>query len=413
LYFKVVLILLGLKTAAKIILELVNQHNVQCHAGRLPRDLKGVMNKKTYQKAVNYTLTKSRFAVIKEIYDSIILLLFILLAGFAFLYDQVLINLGDTLFSRAAYLFILAFIFMLLEQPFAYYSKFVIEERFGFNKSGLKLWLLDKVKMILLAVIIGYPLVLLLIKLVDWTGQYWWLWGFAAVIIFQIIMQVVYPSFIMPLFNKFTELKNKRLRRRLLKLAQRVSFKTRNIYEMDGSKRSAHSNAFFAGWGRMRRIVLFDTLIKQLKAPQLEAVLAHEIGHYKKGHIWKRLLFSFVFTLIMFYIIELLLHSGAFYNQFSFTAHSGALVPVLVLFSIFSPLITFWLDPVSNYFSRKHEYEADRYTAKVMRRKKPLINALKILSRENLTNLTPARAYSVFYYSHPTLWEREKHLKGK
>jgi STE24 endopeptidase len=223
-------------------------------------------------------------------------------------------------------------------------------------------------------------------------------------------MVVLAPVLIMPLFNKFTPLPTGTLRDRLLQLGQRTGFLARSIQVMDGSKRSRHSNAFFTGLGRWRKIVLFDTLVQQLTEPELEAVLAHEIGHYKKRHIPKMLLFSAASLFVAFYAIAWLSGQHWFYIAFGFS-NADSIVPALLLFALLSGMVTFWFSPLLHLWSRRYEYQADRYAAEIMGERESLSGALRKLNEKNLSNLTPHPAYSGFYYSHPTLLERERALQ--
>jgi len=261
---------------------------------------------------------------------------------------------------------------------------------------------------LVLGVALGYPLLVLVLKLVEWTGRWWWLWAWGALMGFQLIMAVLAPVVILPLFNKFTPLPEGSLRERLLKLAERTRFRARSIQVMDGSKRSRHSNAFFTGFGRFRKIVLFDTLIQQLVESELEAVLAHEIGHFKKKHIPKMLAASALTSLGGFYLLSLLAGQEWFYRSFGF--EPGNIAPALLLFGLLSGVVTFWFSPLAHWWSRRYEYQADCFAGKVMNESKSLIGALRKLNEKNLSNLTPHPFYSSFYYSHPTLLEREKAL---
>ncbi|HWI59822.1 MAG TPA: M48 family metallopeptidase, partial [Bacillota bacterium] len=294
--------------------------------------------------------------------------------------------------------------------PLDWYAQFRLEERFGFNTTTLKLWWLDRLKGLLLALVLGYPLLVLILKLVEWTGPWWWLWAWGALLAFQLLMAVLAPVLILPLFNKFTPLPAGSLRERLLQLAQRTRFVASSIQVMDGSKRSRHSNAFFTGFGGFRKIVLFDTLIQQLAEPELEAVLAHEIGHFKKKHIPKMLVASAVGSLVGFYLIALLARQAWFYHSFGF--EPGHIVPALLLFGLLSGVVTFWFSPLAHWWSRRYEYQADAFAAQVMNEPRSLMGALRKLNEKNLSNLTPHPFYSSFYYSHPTLLEREQALSG-
>lgn len=270
---------------------------------------------------------------------------------------------------------------------------------------------MDRLKGLLLGIVLGYPLLALMLKLVEWMGPWWWLWAWGAMLGFQLLMMVLAPVLILPLFNKFTPLPVGSLRERLLKLAERTHFRARSIQVMDGSKRSRHSNAFFTGFGGFRKIVLFDTLIQQLAELELEAVLAHEIGHFKKKHIPKTLLVSALGSLAGFWLVSLLATQEWFYRSFGF--EPGSIVPALLLFGLVSGVITFWFSPVAHWWSRRNEYQADAFAAAVMSEPRSLIGALRKLNEKNLSNLTPHPLYSGFYYSHPTLLEREQALAGE
>jgi STE24 endopeptidase len=292
--------------------------------------------------------------------------------------------------------------------PVDWVEQFRLEEKFGFNTTTQKTWWLDRFKGLLLAIILGYPLLVLVLKFVEWKADYWWLWAWGAMMGFQLLMTVLAPVLIMPLFNKFTPLPEGSLRERLNGLAERTDFRAKSIQVMDGSKRSRHSNAFFTGFGRFRKIVLFDTLIAQLNEPELEAVLAHEIGHYKKKHIPKFLAASALGTLGGFYVIAFLARQNWFYHAFGF--EPGSVAPAFLLFGLLTGTVTFWLSPLLHAWSRRYEYQADAYAANVMNEPRSLIGALRKLSEKNLSNLTPHPLYSGFYYSHPTLLERERAL---
>jgi STE24 endopeptidase len=292
--------------------------------------------------------------------------------------------------------------------PFDWWEQFRLEQKFGFNKSTPALWITDKLKGTLLLFAIGFPLLAALLMVVRWTGEAWWLWGFALVFGFQLLMVVLYPKLILPLFNKLTPLPEGELRDRLMALGERTGFRAQTIEVIDGSKRSGHSNAYFTGFGRFRRIVLFDTLIAQLTAEELEAVLAHEIGHYRRGHIPKMITMSAVMLLVGFAVIAWLARSPWFNLAFGFPP--GEVAPSFLLFGLLSGSVTFWFSPLFNLLSRKYEYEADAFARDAMHGPAAMIGALRKLAQKNLSNLTPHRWFSGFYYSHPTLVEREAAL---
>jgi STE24 endopeptidase len=292
--------------------------------------------------------------------------------------------------------------------PLEWISQFRLEQKFGFNTTTPRTWWLDRFKGLLLSLALGYPLLVLLLKVPAWAGSLWWLWGWAAVMAVQLILSVLGPILILPLFNKLTPLPEGNLREALLDLAKRTRFQARSIQLMDGSKRSRHSNAFFTGFGRFRKIVLFDTLVEQLSEPELEAVVAHEIGHYRKGHIPKMLMMSAAGTLGGFYVLALLARQDWFYRAFRF--EPGNITPAFLLFGLLAGVAGFWIGPVMHWWSRRYEYQADAYAAEAVGQTQSLIGALRKLNEKNLSNLVPHPFYSGFYYSHPTLLERERAL---
>ncbi len=401
-------ILLAAKWAVQLWLDHLNKRSVLAHAGAVPEAFKNSIDDATYAKSVQYTLAKSRFSDVEMTYDLVVLatVLFSGLLPWAFrLFTSWL---GVSAWAMAVFLFAIILLLSLPGLPFEWYAQFRLEERFGFNTTTPKLWWNDRLKGLALAVILGYPLLMLILKLVEWTGPFWWLWAWGCVLVFQLVMVVLAPILIMPLFNKFTPLPEGCLRERLLALGRRTGFVAKSIQVIDGSKRSRHSNAFFTGFGRFRKIVLFDTLIQQLTESELEAVLAHEIGHYKKKHIPKMLLWSAVSSLVAFYLISVFAKQAWFYRSFGF--EPGSIVPALLLFGLLAGVVTFWFSPLAHWWSRRYEYQADAYAAQTMHEPQSLIGALRKLNEKNLSNLTPHPFYSGFYYSHPTLLEREQAL---
>jgi STE24 endopeptidase len=402
--------LIVLKWAAQIWLERLNLNHVRAHVGAVPDAFKGVVDEATYGKSVEYTLAKGKFDQIETTYHVALLLLILFSGVLPWSFNLFTNWLGTSAWAMAVFLFAIGLTLSLPGLPLAWYDQFKLEERFGFNTSTQKIWWLDRLKGLLLGIILGYPLLVLVLKFVDWTGSLWWLWAWAALLAFQMIMAVLAPVLILPLFNKFTALPDGSLRHRLLNLAERTRFRARSIQVMDGSKRSRHSNAFFTGFGQFRKIVLFDTLIQQLAEPELEAVLAHEIGHFKKKHIPKMLAMSALASLVGFFCLSILAKQEWFYRAFGFAP--GNIAPALLLFGLLSGLVTFWFSPVAHWWSRRYEYQADAFAAKTMDDPRSLVGALRKLNEKNLSNLTPHPVYSGFYYSHPTLLEREQALAG-
>ena len=405
----VVLVALGLKWTAQVWLEWLNARNVRAHADSVPEVLKGVVDPKTYAKSVDYSLAKCRFQSWELTYEAAVLVLVLFSGVLAGVFNLMQAAWGDSPWAMAAFLLVIGVGLSIPELPFSWYAQFRLEERFGFNTTTQRLWWADRLKGLALGLALGYPLLVVVLFIVKWTGQSWWFWAWFAVMVFQLLMAVLAPVLILPLFNKFTPLTEGSLRERLLNLAQRTGFRAKSIQVMDGSKRSRHSNAFFVGFGGFRKIVLFDTLMEQLLEPELEAVLAHEIGHFKRKHIPKMLIASAVGSLAGFYILAWLAMQAWFYDAFGFS--EGNLTPALLVFGLLSGAATFWLGPFLHGWSRRYEYQADRFAVETMAESGSLIGALRKLNEKNLSNLTPHRLYSGFYYSHPTLLEREQALR--
>lgn len=406
------LALLGLKTIVSLALDWINLRHVRKNAEAIPECFKDFIDTETYAKSAAYTDARTRFGMLGELFDACILAAVLYLGILPWLYESLGLLLGAGVWGQSLVLIVTLFILGLPSLPFDWWSTFRIEARFGFNKSTLRLWITDKIKGSLIGLVIGLPLLTLLLWLVNTLGANWWLWGFGIFFIFQLVMVVAYPMFIMPLFNKLEPLEEGDLKTRLFALADRTGFKAQTILVMDGSKRSGHSNAFFAGFGRFRRIVLFDTLIEQMETAEIEAVLAHEIGHYKLGHIPKMILLSAVSTFVMFATLGWLTNADWFVSAFYFNpAAVQSLVPVFMLVALLGGLVGFWFGPLSSRLSRKHEYEADAFARRAIGGPDFLIAALRKLHKENLSNLTPHPLYSAFHYSHPTLPEREGALR--
>ena len=404
----IVVALILARWLAQLWLDQLNQRHVRANASAVPEAFRGVMDDATYAKSVQYTLANSRFSQFESTFDLVVLLavLFSGVLPWAFQFSQA--HLGASAWAMAVFLFVVFTALSFVSLPLQWWDQFRLEAQFGFNTTTQSTWWLDRMKGLLLGAALGYPLLVLVLKCFEWAGNTWWLWAWAVMMAFQLLMSVLAPVLILPLFNKLTPLPEGTLRERLLALAQRTSFRAASIQVMDGSKRSKHSNAFFTGFGRLRKIVLFDTLITQLAEPELEAVLAHEIGHWKKKHITKMLVMSAAGTLLAFAAIAWLARQEWFAGAFGFS--SGGIAPVLLLFGLLAGAVMFWLSPLTHSLSRRYEYEADAYAKEVVGAAAPLLGALRKLNEKNLSNLTPHPVYSGFYYSHPTLLERERAL---
>ena len=411
----IALVLILARAIAELLLSRLNQRHGRAHANEVPPAFREMVDAPTYRRSVDYTLAKNRFGDVVTLFDAVLLIAVLFSGILPWAFGKFTAAFGTSVLAMAGFLFATGVALSIVSLPFAWYAQFKLEERFGFNTTSVKTWLLDRVKGFLLTLLLGYPLLALVLKLIEWTGANWWLWASAVVIAFQLLMLLVAPAVIMPLFNRFTPLPEGTLRERLFALAQRTDFPARSIEVMDGSKRSRHSNAFFTGFGRFRKIVLFDTLIAHLTQPELESVLAHEIGHYKKRHVIKLLGLSIAGVFVAFAVIAWLAHQQWFYRAFGFEYQPGFaaanLVPAMLLFALLAGTISFWVSPLIHILSRHFEYEADSFARATMGETQSFVQALRKLSEKNLSNLMPHWLYSSFYYSHPTLLERERALR--
>jgi len=408
------LALLTLEFLVEFTLNELNLRHVRAHwvAGDIPDIFRAKIQSADYDKSVQYTLAKGRFHRWADLYGRVILLVFLLSWLLPWL-DARSLDLASRFFPVAhaqGIIFCLAVgaIFSIAGLPADLYATFGLEARFGFNKTTVKLYMADKVKGLMLGLVIGVPFLFSVLWLMEAMGRYWWIWAFVFICGFELLMIVIYPTFIAPLFNKFEPLKDGVLRDRILRLAEHVGFHTSGIYSMDGSRRSAHSNAYFTGLGRAKRIVLFDTLIEHMTIEQGLAVLAHEMGHYKMKHIRRMLVVQSLFLFVGLLILSLLVEYRPLFSAFALQPTSHA---ALVLFSLLSGPLTFYLAPLMNLLSRRHEYEADRFAAVTLRDGRPMEEALVNLTVKNLSNLTPHPWYSFYHYSHPTPVERIEALR--
>ncbi|MEN9842006.1 MAG: hypothetical protein RL376_1806 [Verrucomicrobiota bacterium] len=406
----VVLGLVVARLAAQVALSALNRREVLRHAENPPAAVAAMVDAETHRRSTAYTLAKNRFGLVSLFFEAGVLALVLSSGVLPWLFAHVGAWAPAAKWDDAIFIIAALTLASLPGLPFDWWETFRLEARFGFNQSTPGLWLADKLKGTLLGFAIGFPLLWGLLALVAVAGATWWMWGFALLFGFQLLMVVLYPRLILPLFNKLTPLPEGALRERLFRLAERTGFQASTIEVMDGSKRSGHANAFFTGFGRFRRIVLLDTLLNQLTEEETEAVLAHEVGHYRRGHIPKMLATSAVLQFAGFWAVAWLAGSGWFNPGFGFPA--GELAPAFLLFALTSGLVTFWFGPLGNRVSRKHEFEADAFAREAMGGPESLIAALRKLASKSLSNLTPHPLFSAVYYSHPALVERERVLRG-
>lgn len=380
-----------------------------------PDHTKELMEEEKWKTATDYSLAKTQLSMAQEFFGLVVLtvvILYILPISF----NRWSATSESGIMSSS---FICVALLMLIQTSgifFEWFSQFRIEERFGFNNSTLKLWISDKLKGSILGLIIGtllFALLIWLYRILSNWSDYWWLVAFLVFFVLQLSLMVLWPRFILPLFNKLSPLEEGELKSKLMTLAERTGFAASTIEVIDGSKRSSHSNAYFTGFGRFRRIVLYDTLVNQMKEDEIEAVLAHEIGHYKLGHIPKRLFFSFIFGLLAFWGLDYALSQETIYSGLGLGGeYFGSLAVLLVAAVLLLPYFTYWLSPLSNFFSRKHEFEADRFAADSMGGWGALVNALTKLYQENLSHPIPHSLIVFFHYSHPPYFERIRALSN-
>jgi STE24 endopeptidase len=392
-------------------LERLNRSHTEGRRGKVPEAFREAVTEETHSRSIDYTLAKSRFAEVSGAVEAGVLLMALWAGVFPKLWEAWVGTGGGGVWRDALWLFGVGLMLSVPSIPLEWWAQFRLEARFGFNTTTLGTWMMDRVKGMMLAAVLGLPLLALILKLVEWMGALWWLWAWATLMGFQVLILFLAPVWIMPLFNKFTPLPEGSLRERLLGLGEKTGFNARTIQVMDGSRRSRHANAFFTGFGRFRKIVLYDTLITQLSEEELEAVLAHEIGHHRRRHILQRLAWSSVTSLAGFWVVGWLAARPGFAGAFGFGPDVGV-APSLLLFGLLSSPVLFWFSPLGNYWSRRHEYEADAYAKAAVGSAAPLMGALRKLSEKNLANLTPHPWYSTFHYSHPTLVEREAALRS-
>ena len=404
-YFAIILTVIVFNFILERFLDYLNDKN---RSSELPKELEGIYDKEKYKKSQDYQKEKSRISFIGSFFSLGLVMSMLLLDGFAWLDSFVQSRTDTPILSSILFFAIIAIVSDVISLPFSIYNTFKIEEKYGFNKTTVPLFIIDKIKGYLLGALLGGTILYFLIQFYESAPDQFWLYAWLLIVAFMLLMNMFYTSLIMPLFNKLTPLPEGDLKNEVNKYAEKTGYDLSQVYVIDGSKRSNKANAFFSGFGSRKKVVLYDTLIKNHTTEELVAVLAHEVGHYKKKHIIQSLIMGILQTGIMLFVLQLFLKDAELakalgVNQPSF--HIG-----IVAFSfIFSP-ISQLTGIFSNIISRKNEYEADAYAKKTYDGK-PLQDALKKLSVDNLSNLQPHPWYEFFYYSHPTLLKRLKALE--
>ncbi len=386
-----------------------NIRHVLAHRAAVPAEFAAKIPLAAHQKAADYTVAKTRFGLISLLFSSAVLIGFTLMGGLQWLAIQLAPIAGFGMTGQLALLAAFAVISGLLDLPFDIYRQFVLEQRFGFNKMTFKLWLMDMVKGSLLGAAIGLPLAWVVLTLMDKSGSLWWLYAWLVWSGFQLLMMVLFPTVIAPLFNKFSPLEDASLKTRIEGLMTRVGFASKGLFVMDGSKRSAHGNAYFSGFGANKRIVFFDTLLERLAPQEIEAVLAHELGHFKLKHIVKRIAVMFAISLAFLALLGYLKNQPWFYQGLGVDPILASDAMALILFMLVLPVFTFVLSPLSSISSRKHEFEADAFAA-THANADDLVSALVKMYEDNASTLTPDPLHSAFYDSHPPASVRIRHL---
>ncbi|CAI8692204.1 M48 family metallopeptidase [Burkholderia pyrrocinia] len=380
---------------------------VAAHRNGVPAQFSATIPLTAHQRAADYTVERTRLTMLEIVVSAAVLVGLTLLGGVGAL-DTLLTGwLGRGYGQQVALVAAVLVITSVIDVPFEYYRQFGIEQRFGFNRMTKRLFFTDMLKNTLLGAALGLPLLFAVLWLMNQAGSLWWLWTWIVWVAFQMLVLLIYPTFIAPLFNKFEPLKDDALRLRIESLMKRCGFAAKGLFVMDGSRRSAHGNAYFTGFGASKRIVFFDTLLARLSGQEIEAVLAHELGHFKRRHVMKRMLVSFVLSLVLLALLGWLAQRTWFYTGLGVTpsldtSNAGA---ALVLFFLAIPVFLFFATPFSSLTSRKHEFEADAFAAS-QTDAQDLVSALVKLYEDNASTLTPDPVYTAFYYSHPPASQR-------
>jgi STE24 endopeptidase len=385
-------------TALRLYLAYRHVRYVCAHRHRVPPAFAAAIPLEAHQKAADYTAAKTRFGMTAVAFDVAVLLL-LTFGGGLDLAQQAVAGLFEPGIVRGvALIALVALVLGAIDVPFNLYRTFRIEAHFGFNKMTLGLYLLDLAKGVVIAALLGFPLLALVLWLMQEAGSYWWLYAWGAWTLFNLLVLAIYPTFIAPLFNRFSPLADEALKQRIEALLARCGFRSQGLFVMDGSRRSTHGNAYFTGFGRSKRIVFFDTLISRLEPGEIEAVLAHELGHFKHRHVLKRMLWIFLASLGFFWLLGTLMQYPWFYHALGVEVPSTAMA--LLLFFLVMPVFTFLLQPLAGIYSRRHEFEADRYATQNASAQE-LKQALIKLYKDNASTLTPDPLHSAFYDSHP------------
>jgi len=404
-YIIVILVIL----VGEYLLDLITERlNIQRLTPEVPEPFKGYYDEEKYAQSQTYTRENTKFGLIQSTIHLVIIIPFILLGGFNFV-DQLVRGFHyGSIITGLLYILILVVLMTLLDLPFSIYDTFVIEEKYGFNKTTVKTFILDIIKSFFLFVIVGGPILAVILWFFEKTGAMAPLYIWGVVTLFQVFMTFIAPVVIFPIFNKFTPLEEGDLKSAIKNYAREHNFQMKGVYQMDGSKRTTRANAAFTGFGKSRRIILYDTLIEKHTTDELVAMLAHEMGHYKLGHVMKTMVINFIETGLMLFILSLFINNRGLFNAFKMEEMS--IYAGLIFFGFLYSPISMLISIITNIFSRKMEYDADQYSVTTTGKRDALITGLKKLSVDSLSNLTPHPLKVFFYYGHPPVLQRIKAL---
>ncbi len=400
---------LALATGTKLWLGWRHIAHIRRHRDRVPVEFAQDISLDAHRKAADYSTVKTRFALLSVLFECMVLLALTFGGALQFLHDLTSTWFAPGVARGVALMVALATVMTLIDIPFGWYRTFRIEQRFGFNKMTLSLFFADTLKHAALAAALGIPLVASILWVMEKAGAQWWLYAWLIWVAFNLVILAVYPTWIAPLFNKFSPLEDPQLKDRIERMLEKCGFKAHGLMVMDGSRRSSHGNAYFTGFGKAKRIVFFDTLLTRLGPAEIEAVLAHELGHFKLRHVLKRMLWIFAASLGFLWLLAQLMSQAWFFGGLNVQSPSTAMA--LILFFIVVPQFTFLLQPLTSLYSRKHEFEADNYAAQHAS-VADLISALVKLYKDNASTLTPDPLHSAFYDSHPPAPLRIARLKN-
>jgi len=400
---------LALATSTRLYLAWRHAQHVRAHRNQVPASFADEITLDAHQKAADYTCAKTRFGILNTLLDTVVVLALTLGGGIQLAHELAAQWFGPGIARGVALIALVALAAAAIDLPASLYRTFRIEARFGFNTMTLKLFLIDLAKGTAVSAVLGLPLLALILWLMQEAGERWWLYAWLVWAAFNLLVLAIYPTLIAPLFNRFTPMQDEGLKVRIERLLERCGFKAQGLFVMDGSKRSTHGNAYFTGFGRSKRIVFFDTLLTRLNPGEIEAVLAHELGHFKHRHVVKRMVWLFLGSLLVFWLLGELMQKEWFYHALGVRTASTA--AALVLFFVAMPAFTFLLQPLLGSYSRKHEFEADRYAMRNASAAE-LKQALIKLYKDNAATLTPDPWHSAFYDSHPPAATRIARLES-